>query len=240
MTTVLVTRPKHQQERFISLCRSLGVNTCSLPLLQIVERTVPFELWEKSFHDKNSAWIFTSKNAVLHSPFSNSPDGPVFAMGASTAQALEEAGHKLAAMPDTPFNSEALVNQLKTCNARHALVVTGVGGRAYLAKELRLLKWTVTELPCYERLPETFTDEAVTDAVNACDILSLTSIESMDVLINSSEHIDNQWKSKPLIVNSTRAVPAARKAGFTGTIKVAVPAGDDGQIAALKNLLKIN
>lgn len=237
MTTVLVTRPKHQQERFIQLCHTLGVNTLSLPLLKIIKRTVTPEHWQAPFTDSNTAWIFTSKNAVLHCPFNDSPTGPVFAMGASTAQALEQAGHTLAAVPDTPFNSEALVNQLKTKQASHAVVVTGIGGRAYLARKLRAMNWTVTEIPCYERLPETLNTEAVHKAVKECDILSLTSIESMDVLLDKTQQLNPEWKTKPLIVNSERAIPAAREVGFTGRIEIAVPAGDDGQIAALKILL---
>lgn len=237
MTTVLVTRPRHQQDRFITLCQALGVSTVSLPLLKIVEHLVAASVWQPKFNDKNTAWIFTSKNAVLHCPFSESPTGPVFAMGASTAQALKNVGHTLAAVPDTPFNSEALINQLKTANASSAVVVTGIGGRAYLAKELRSMHWTVTEIPCYERIPEELDIAKVQNAIAACDILSLTSIESMDVLLDKAQNIKTAWKSKPIIVNSERAVPAARDAGFTGKIVVAVPAGDDGQIVALKTLL---
>lgn len=237
MTTVLVTRPRHQQDRFVTLCKALGVRTVSLPLLKIVEHAVTTKPWQSQFNDKNTAWIFTSKNAVLHCPFNGSPTGSVFAMGASTAQALINAGHTLAAVPDTPFNSEALVNQLKTVNASSAVVVTGMGGRAYLAKELRSMNWTVTEIPCYERIPEELDSATVEKAISTCDILSLTSIESMDVLIDKAQGISNDWRTKPIIVNSQRAVPAARDAGFTGEIMVAIPAGDDGQIEALKTLL---
>jgi len=237
MTTVLVTRPRHQQHRFIKLCHSLDVKTVSLPLLKMVEHPVTPKLWQPSFQDTNTAWIFTSKNAVLYCPFTESPAGPIFAMGSSTATALEDAGHKLADKPDTPFNSEALVAQLKTANAHSAVVITGIGGRTYLANELRSMNWTVTEVPCYERIPESHNIEDIKNAINKCDILSLTSIESMDVLIEASKDINNEWKSKPIIVNSERAIAAARQSGFTGSILVAVPAGDDGQIAALKTLL---
>ena len=174
---------------------------------------------------------------MLYCPFKESPVGPLFAMGSSTATALEEAGHTLAAIPDTPFNSEALVSQLKTVNANSAVVVTGIGGRTYLANELRSMNWAVTEIPCYERIPEDLNTDVVQQALNACDVLSLTSIESMDALIEKTRTLNDEWKSKPLIVNSTRAVPAARDAGFTGDIRVAVPAGDEGQIEALRGML---
>jgi len=237
MKTVLVTRPKHQQQRFIDLCRNLGVRTVSLPLLKMVERKVPQMLWQTPFNDQHTAWVFTSKNAVMHCPFKQKPTGPVFAMGSSTASTLESQGYTLAATPQTPFDSEALIDQLKNANAHSAVVVTGIGGRTYLANELRSMGWTVTSIPCYERLPETWDIKVVERALNQCDILSLTSIESMDVLIDIAKGIDHSWKSKPIIVNSARAVPAARQAGFTGEILVAVPAGDDGQIATLKTLI---
>ena len=198
MTTVLVTRPRHQQERFINLCHELGVKTVSLPLLKMVERKVSDEHWQPHFNDANTAWIFTSKNAVLYCPFKESPVGPLFAMGSSTATALEEAGHTLAAIPDTPFNSEALVSQLKTVNANSAVVVTGIGGRTYLANELRSMNWAVTEIPCYERIPEDLNTDVVQQALNACDVLSLTSIESMDALIEKTRTLNDEWKSKPL------------------------------------------
>ena len=117
------------------------------------------------------------------------------------------------------------------------MVVTGIGGRTYLANELRSMNWAVTEIPCYERIPEDLNTDVVQQALNACDVLSLTSIESMDALIEKTRTLNDEWKSKPLIVNSTRAVPAARDAGFTGDIRVAVPAGDEGQIEALRGML---
>ena len=168
------------------------------------------------------------------------PAGPVFAMGASTARALESIGHTLAVEPDVPFNSEALVAQLKQANTDKAVVVTGLGGRAYLGKELRSMNWAVTEIPCYERYFETHTKHAVTDALNTADILSLTSIESMDSLLEQSQHTNDNWQSKPLIVNSGRAKDAAKLAGFTGIIEVAIPAGDQGQIEAIKTVLNMS
>ncbi len=243
MHTVLVTRPKHQQEHFISQCAALGLNTISLPLLRIEPRDVDPKLSESKLPDPHTAWIFTSRNAVTHCPFKLNPTGPVFAMGSSTARALETSGRQLAAEPDTPFNSEALVAQLVHGNAKSAVVITGVGGRAYLANELKRLNWNVTEVACYERIPVQHTKHTLIDALSQADILSLTSIESMDALIQQTTHVpteeltSTEWKKKPLIVNSERAVVAAETAGFTGKIIVAVPAGDNGQIDALKALI---
>jgi len=158
-------------------------------------------------------------------------------MGASTAQALTLSGRTLAALPRVPFNSEALIEQLRNTSANSAVVVTGIGGRAYLAKELRAMKWKITEVRCYERVAEKHSKIAITDALNAADIVSLTSIESMDSLLTLAQHENTSWQAKPLVVNSERAAVAAKAAGFTGDIVTAVPAGDNGQIAAIKTLL---
>ena len=241
MSTVLVTRPRHQQQTFISLCESLGLHTFSLPLLRILPNEVDEVLWQSRLVDSNTAWIFTSRNAVEHCPFDINPVGPVFAMGASTAQALTASGRTLAAIPEVPFNSEVLVEQLRHANTNSAVIVTGIGGRAYLGKELRSMNWEVTEVRCYKRVAEKHTNSVVAEALNASDILSLTSIESMDVLLALIKQDitckPNNWLSKPLVVNSGRAVLAAKKAGFSGEIYTAVPAGDQGQITAIKKLL---
>lgn len=236
MPTVLVTRPQHLQAHFISLCQSLGLNTHSLPLLRILPTKVDHNLWQPHLTGDNTAWIFTSRNAVEHCPFDSNPSGPVFAMGASTAQALRLTGRTLAAEPEVPFNSEALVKQLRHANANSAVVITGIGGRGYLGKELKSMDWTVTEVRCYKRVAETHSKRSVTDALNAADILSLTSIESMDALLEMSQHDNSNWQTKPVVVNSERAVTAAKAAGFTGDIHTAIPAGDQGQIEAIKKL----
>lgn len=237
MPTVLVTRPKHQQANFLALCQAHGLSTHSLPLIGITPRSVNTELWQSKLLQPNTAWIFTSRNAVEHCPFDSQPNGPVFAMGASTARTLENTGRTLAVEPEVPFNSEALVEQLKRANANSAVVVTGIGGRAYLGRELRSMNWAVTEVACYERYPEIHSEEALSSAVNTADILSLTSIESMDALCQQSGNMESSWKSKPLIVNSARAIEAARTSGFTGVIKAAVPAGDQGQMTAILDVL---
>lgn len=235
MPTVLVTRPSHQQTRFIELCQQNGYDSLCLPLIKIEPRSTDVSAWRNQLSDPQTAWIFTSRNAVEHSPITTQPQGSFFAMGASTARALEAHGHTVAVEPDVPFNSEALIEQLKTVSANKAVVVTGVGGRAYLAKELRAMGWQVTEIACYERIPETHTTVDVESALVTADLLSLTSIESMDVLIELAKPLSVAWKHKPLFVNSGRAIDAARQAGFTGDISVAIPAGDMGQIQAINN-----
>ena len=237
MPTVLVTRPRHQQLRFIELCTSLGLKTHTLPLLRILPKDVDNNLWQSQFNNPSIAWIFTSRNAVEHCPFDSNPEGSIFAMGESTAQALTSSGRTLSANPQVPFNSEALVKQLASVNAKSAVVVTGVGGRAYLGKELRSMDWQVTEVRCYQRIAEEHSERSVTEALTAADILSLTSIESMDVLLKLAQHETTDWQTKPLVVNSERAVVAAKKSGFTGDIHIAYPAGDAGQIEAIEKLL---
>ena len=238
MPTVLVTRPKHQQARFITLCKELGLDTHSLPLLKILPINVEDDLWLPHINDSSTAWVFTSRNAVEHCPFDTKPAGPVFAMGSSTAAALTSSGHQLAAIPEAPFNSEVLVEQLRNANTNSAVVVTGIGGRAYLGNELRSMQWVVTEIRCYERVAETHSEQIIKQSLQAADILSLTSIESMDALLGLAKSENTDWMTKPLVVNSERAAAAAKSAGFTGEIYTAIPAGDDGQIEAIKWFLQ--
>ncbi len=233
MPTVLVTRPSHQQTRFIQLCQQNGYETLCLPLIRIEPRDTDESSWKKHITDPHTAWIFTSRNAVEHSPITSQPAGSVFAMGASTARVLEQRNFTVAIEPNVPFNSEALIDQLALFAARQAVVVTGVGGRAYLTKELRGMNWDVTEIACYERIPETHSTTDVHHALANADLLSLTSIESMDVLVDLAKPLDLDWQHKPIFVNSQRAITAARTAGFSGYIGVASPAGDIGQINAI-------
>jgi len=250
MRTVLVSRPRHQQKHFVDLCQAIGLATVSLPLLSIKAIKVDDAHWQPHLNKPDVAWIFTSRNAVLHCPFNDVPVGPVFAMGASTMQALEASGRSVAIAPEVPFDSEALIAQLREYNIKDAVVVTGVGGRAWLADTLKSMNWSVVRLDCYQRLPVVHAPHTVIGALNASDVLSLTSIESMDALFVSvakakefmqtrplAPKLDDAWQEKPLIVNSQRAVDAAREAKFTGPILVAVPAGDAGQIQALESWL---
>ena len=108
-------------------------------------------------------------------------------MGSSTAAALTSSGHRLAVIPEAPFNSEVLVEQLRLAKTSSAAVVTGLG-RAYSGKELHDMKWRVTEVRCYERVVELHDEQTLTDVLNTADILSLTSIESMDTPLKLTKH----------------------------------------------------
>jgi len=236
MTTVLVTRPRHQQARFLQLCADEGFKTQSLPLLNIQAVTVDDSLWVDRADDPYTAWVYTSANAVEHSPVTQLVAGSVFAMGASTSAALKKKDIKVAEEPDYPFNSEALVAQLRARNIKTVVVVTGIGGRAYLAAALEALGCEVIRVACYERLPVEHAPSTIENALRAADILSLTSIESMDSLLLQAKSLELKWMDKPMVVNSHRAKTAAESAGFTGPIHVAYPAGDDGQILALQSI----
>jgi len=76
------------------------------------------------------------------------------AVGAGTATELEREGAREIIVPDSGFDSEALMETLRALRPqpRRVLIVRGEGGREWLAESMRTMGAEVEYLECYRRL----------------------------------------------------------------------------------------
>lgn len=111
---VLVTRAKHQQANFLTLCESANIETVSLPCIDILPTDA--QLHQQDI-DAADLVLFTSRNAVdfahlLHPlPW---PDKQVYAIGRATARRLQALNQALIHPPAEPYNSEAFIDWFET------------------------------------------------------------------------------------------------------------------------------
>lgn len=237
MPRVLITRPAGQQQDFAKHCRQLGFNVSLLPCLQIVASQVEQQklLQMLSIHE---AVLFTSANAVrcAHAiapmPW---PANQVHAIGAATANCLQEHGQTIHLLPRSPFNSEAYLAQLAQHEPGSLLIIKGRGGRNLLQPHLSADGWQVDTLDVYERIMPTLSTQQIDEVFNPAhpDIISVTSDEILKNLYQLClSHRDAMIKI-PLVVNSERCATLASELGFTAEMLVAIPAGDSGQLECL-------
>lgn len=240
---LLITRPLARQEPFATRARALGFEPIAFPCIEI-RPDEGFELPEPAVLGASDAVVFTSAAAVeaaaARRPFPW-PGAPARAIGPATAAALARAGQPLACPPVAPFDSDALADALEGADAlEHVVIVTGHGGRRVLGERLAARGVRVTTLETYRRArpaaDETLRRRALVE--RPPDIVSVSSDETLENLLTLA---GDAWKAlakRPFVVNSARGAALARRLGVRGSVAVASPPGDDGQLAALARWLE--
>ena len=171
--------------------------------------------------DQQDIVIFVSRNAVIKSiPVLEEywPQWPLlswFAVGRSTAQALENYGIK-AAYPDKA-GSEGLLALpgLREPEASRVMIVRGQGGRELLAEELVARGAAVSYFETYTRIGVDYGAGLVGDLyeenINICVVTSLEGLDQLLVSLNKSE-----LGKLHLVVPSARIAVAAGNQGWAG------------------------
>lgn len=224
---VLVTRPSHQAENLCHLIESQG----GIPVCFATLGIAPIENGDKIratlSHLESWQWlIFISANAVtMHSYYLDDAKikrvtgQRVVAVGKATATALEKAGLPVDLVPDSSFNTEALLAmpELQHMQGQRCLIVRGVGGRETLADTLRERGAEVEYLEVYQRvIPDTDTAE-ITGLLeqNKLDAITITSGEALQNLLAL---LDKKYhpalRALPLTVVSDRIKEIAQALGF--------------------------
>jgi len=236
-TRVLVTRPKHQQSVFLKSCSEAGLETVTLPCIDIL----PVECELTSANVKQPELVFfTSRNAVefahaiLPLPWKSAR---VYAIGRATERVLRKLGQKLVHPPVEPYNSEAFLEWYETQEPiKTALIVKGMGGRDLIETQLQANGVDVTTKSVYKRVSPVVSDaERQRVFVDSPPhIISITSDEVLRNLVNIAgpEHA-SVLHAAHLVVNSERCADMASRLGFDHSIRVANPPGDIGQMAAI-------
>ncbi len=248
---VLVTRPKHQADNFASEVQLLGAQALRVPVINI--ESIPLDAATRRqcqiVFDTNGVFIFVSKNAVYsalaHFPLPWPKTIRVAAIGAATAKTLMDFGFEKVIFPQDRYDSEALLDQLSQylCLSDKIAILGGEQGREHLPVTLSQRGFSVFSVILYRRtLPVEQRKYLQALCLNAePDIVTITSNAGIkNLLALADQNSADYLKALPLIVNSERAFRLARELGFINQILVAYPAGDHGQIAALRWLIQHN
>jgi uroporphyrinogen-III synthase len=239
--TVLVTRPAHQATQFSKKLAALGATVINLPAIDIVFRSAPLDPAERQQLESSTLWIFTSANAVsgaIKLGAVPKKSATIAAIGRATARSLKQHGIAAQLVP-SEHNSEGLLTLLQDQNENHRVtIVRGGLGRETLQQGLEHLGHTVNTLDVYQRLLPAVDPDTLQNAIDAlpCTI-SITSnlgLEHLRQIIPDAHH--PRLFQSLLIVNSSRCTDLAVRLGFSGTVRVASPPGDEGQLQVFAQL----
>lgn len=147
--SVVVTRPRHQQEELVDALTAIGANVMRLPLIDIVEVSSGIESLRTELADADAIdWLVVSSPngarvvSALHESGCALP--PVAAIGASTAEVI---GHDVD-LVSRRANAASLVGEFPEGNG-HVVVVQGERADTTLVDGLSAKGWRVTRHDVY-------------------------------------------------------------------------------------------
>ena len=224
---ILVTRPAHQAENLSLLIEGRGGVAVRFPALAIVALDDSGTIQNTLAHLDRYQWlIFISANAVtMHSYYSDDvrinefESVRVAAIGKATAQALALAGLAVDLVPESGYNSEALLAmpEMQSMNGQNCLIIRGEGGREELATTLRSRGANVEYLDVYKRIIPDIDSSQVSllIAQDKLDAITITSGETLQNLVIMLEEKYHQRLFKvALVVVSNRIRQIAADLGF--------------------------
>ncbi len=222
-----MTRPAHQAENLSRLIEERGGVAIRFPTLAIVALDDARTIQNTLAHLDRYQWlVFISANAVtMHSYYSdgvkmkNFKPVRIAAIGKATAQALAQAGLPVDLVPESGYNSEALLAmpQMQQINGQDCLIVRGEGGREELATTLRSRGAYVEYLDVYKRIIPNIDSSQVSLllAQDKLDVITVTSGEALqNLLIMLEEKHHQRLFEVPLVVVSNRIRQIAADMGF--------------------------
>lgn len=244
-TTILVTRPAHQSEQLRLQLSDLGAKVLLLPTIVINEPTDQSILSAQllQLKDQDIA-IFISPNAVIKALprikkiYSTWPSTvKIAAIGASTANKLEEQGLTVDFFPRQSFNSEGLLALpvLQSVTSKKLLIFRGEGGRPLLAETLRMRGAVVTEAVVYRRemppLPKNLSLFEQNIDVVICT--SNTGLQNLFEIVGQANR--SRLQNMSLLVVSDRMAAMVQTLGFVKPPLIADNATDSAIIKSIIN-----
>lgn len=236
---VLVTRPEAQAAPLCAVLEKLGAVAVRLPVLQI-EAIANNQALQQVAENlaQIQKLIFISTNAVeyaLPTLLAINPQIlkiiPCFAVGKSTAQALQLYNLNVKAAPP-PFNSESLLTlpELQNLHNERVTIMRGEGGRELLAESLTARGAQVEYCDIYRRiLPQL---EKIPEKVDIILITSSEGLKNLTILLG-----DCAWlRHTPLVLISERITAP----DWQAPLFAATRASDEGLIQALLEWQQVN
>lgn len=248
---ILVTRPRHQADRLCALIADNGGQAILFPTIDIkrVEDSMHNKLLCGDVLSDFDIVIFVSRNAVKFafdhylSTAGLSKDIQFVAIGAGTAEALSEWGVMPVLHAGVHADSETLLQLPEMQNDRltdkNILIIRGVGGREYLADNLRSRGASVDYAEVYRRcIPEYEVKDChkIWQDIKP-EAIIVSSNEGLANLVSLTSEIDQlQLFSTPLVLMSARSVNLAKQSGFVSKMSIAKVKNDEGLLLALLGL----
>lgn len=231
---ILLTRALTQVKPLKNLVSQCGYQPILFPTLEIE----PLNNTPRKTH--YDALIFISVNAVEHAldilKNLTSKNCKIFAVGAATANKLNEYGFKVDAFPSKKASSEALLAmpEIGTFVNKDILIFRGKGGRETLKEGLKVRN-IVEYVEVYQRVICDATplhrSSLLAFLQNDQGIIIATSVENLRALLLIIEQIDASKiaiiKYYPLVVLSERIKIFAKSEGFT-QVEVATKTSNEG------------
>lgn len=226
---LVVTRPPAQADALVAELQTLGADAVALPLIDIVPLadTAPLQRAWQALPDY-ALLMFVSANAVQQFMRAQ-PPGAVWppdllagSTGPGTSAALVAAGVPGQALVEPTgevFDSEALWQRLqgRAWQGRRVCVVRGVGGRDWLAEQLRSAGARVDFLEAYLRRPPVPTPawQAALAAAREAPERHLWAFGSSEAVANLQALApDADWSTAAATAPHPRIAAALRQAGF--------------------------
>ncbi len=222
-----MTRPAHQAENLSRLIEEWGGVAFRFPTLDIVPLDNYCTIQNTLAHLDRYQWlVFISANAVtMHSYYSDGVKIEQFksvriaAIGKATALALAQAGLPVDLVPESGYNTEALLAmpQMQQMKGQSCLIIRGEDGREELATTLRSRGATVEYLDVYKRIIPALDSSQVSLllAHDKLDVITATSGDALqNLLIMLEEKNHQQLFEVPLVVISNRIRQIAADMGF--------------------------
>lgn len=245
---VVITRPRQQAGELKTRLEQAGARPLLFPLLAIAPTPNLGALANSlSRLDDIHLLIFISPNAVRYglqqlATYGGLPPGlPVACVGQGTARVFtEQAGRAPDLVPQQGHDSEALLGlpglQPEAIAGRKVLIVRGEGGREHLAESLRARGAQVGYAEVYRRVKPDNDVETLLGPLRQgkIDIISVTSSEALDNLLEAGTGERERLQATPLVVFHQRIADAARDRGFHGPVLVCERPGDDGLLDTLR------
>ena len=232
--TVLVTRPALLAAGLCQLIEESGGAAITFPVIKIVP--VAAAQWQPYQFNAGDAVVFISRNAAANfaanAALLPSENVITIAVGSGTAAAMQAADLRVDLQPEMQ-NSEGLLSLFskQRIKPKTVWIVRGVGGREYLAENLRAQGIQVAYIEVYERqLPQVTTvQQAQAATANVAVVTSTAGLDNLCTLLPAALP---QLKRQPLLVVSDRIARHAVQYGFT---QISIAAGADN--AAVTNTL---
>jgi uroporphyrinogen-III synthase len=246
--SVLVTRPREQAASLCQMIENSGGKAVRFPVIEILPgRDQPLIRQMIGRLGQFDIAIFISSNAVrftmelLHDQNNRPPGLHIAAIGPATAVALEQSGWSADLVPESAFNSEALLAmpQLQNMSGRKIIIFRGEGGRELLGDTLVRRGAQVVYADVYRR--------AVPKSDNKKLLQPWMQAQNSAVIITSQEGLDNlvtlldaearkRLRQTPMIVISERMLDKTRQHGIQAPVMIAKQASDEAILKALFEL----
>lgn len=212
---ILVTRPAHQAKALSAMLSDKGADVMAMAVMEI--KAIAHRDWQPVAIDEQAMIVFVSSNAVQHfvTQYQGqfAPDVDLVAVGAATAQCLEQYGLKATIQAPPPAGSESLLAmpEMQSVAGKGILIVRGETGRALLGDTLAARGANISYLAVYQRCLPTVSLQKI-ECVKAMDWIIVTSVAGLENLCQIVNK--DAIKHKMLLVVSERIGQVAVSLGF--------------------------